>query len=164
MRSLWLFTTNSSSRLHAAKFVRHPDQRLLYIYSVIHRLTRCLGFCSEFCSSRWRTLSIYLKGLERKWQRALDRLSITLLRQLLFQTASNSDIQVITPPTMNSPGHTPNEIQSHLYLSFLHGHTADVALHAKGQSWEAIYQLHRVVLIQAVSNMLSSTARFPMNW
>lgn len=57
---------------------------------------------------------------------------------------------------MKSPGqtHTPIEIQSHLYLSFLGGHTADVALHTKGGTWQAVYQLHRVVLIQAVSSSL----------
>lgn len=45
---------------------------------------------------------------------------------------------------------TPKDIQSHLYSSFLLGHTADVSLHVTG-GWEAIYHLHRVVLIQAVS-------------
>lgn len=58
---------------------------------------------------------------------------------------------------MKSPDqtHTPTDIQFHLYLSFLHGHTADVALHTKGGSWEAVYQLHRVVLIQAVSDSIT---------
>ncbi|GJJ13924.1 hypothetical protein Clacol_008181 [Clathrus columnatus] len=51
--------------------------------------------------------------------------------------------------TLSSSKYTPNEIQSHLYLSFLHGYTSDVSLHVKARSWEAIYQLHRVVLIQA---------------
>ncbi|KAF8588415.1 hypothetical protein K439DRAFT_1335342 [Ramaria rubella] len=51
--------------------------------------------------------------------------------------------------TMNSPGTTPTDIQSHLYRSFLNGHTADVSLHTRGAGWEVIYQLHRVVLIQA---------------
>ncbi|KAF8530998.1 hypothetical protein JB92DRAFT_2782164 [Gautieria morchelliformis] len=50
-------------------------------------------------------------------------------------------------PTTQTP--TPTDIQSHLYLSFLHGHTADVALHTKGEGWAVVYQLHRVVLIQA---------------
>ncbi|KZS90303.1 hypothetical protein SISNIDRAFT_457831 [Sistotremastrum niveocremeum HHB9708] len=39
-------------------------------------------------------------------------------------------------------------LQSHLYLSFLNGSTADVALHVSG-TWDAVYYLHRVVLIQA---------------
>ncbi|KIJ38490.1 hypothetical protein M422DRAFT_33268 [Sphaerobolus stellatus SS14] len=50
---------------------------------------------------------------------------------------------------MSSPGNTPNDIQSHLYLSLLKGYTADVTLHARGTDWEALYHLHRVVLIQA---------------
>ncbi|EJD55217.1 hypothetical protein AURDEDRAFT_78202 [Auricularia subglabra TFB-10046 SS5] len=39
-------------------------------------------------------------------------------------------------------------LQSHLYSQFLTGSAADVSLHIQG-SWEAVYQLHRVVLIQA---------------
>ncbi|KAK2461731.1 hypothetical protein APHAL10511_006194 [Amanita phalloides] len=39
-------------------------------------------------------------------------------------------------------------LQNHLYQAFLQGRTADVALHIRG-SWEALYRLHRVVLIQA---------------
>ncbi|KZV95597.1 hypothetical protein EXIGLDRAFT_672006, partial [Exidia glandulosa HHB12029] len=39
-------------------------------------------------------------------------------------------------------------LQSHLYSQFLTGSAADVTLHVQG-SWEAVYQLHRVVLIQA---------------
>ncbi|KAH7104182.1 hypothetical protein BKA62DRAFT_497140 [Auriculariales sp. MPI-PUGE-AT-0066] len=39
-------------------------------------------------------------------------------------------------------------LQSHLYNQFLTGSAADVALHVQG-SWEAVYNLHRVVLIQA---------------
>lgn len=41
------------------------------------------------------------------------------------------------------------DIQNHLYISFLEGSTADVALRVHG-SWDAIYNLHRVVLIQSV--------------
>ncbi|KAG6918684.1 hypothetical protein DXG01_012502 [Tephrocybe rancida] len=40
------------------------------------------------------------------------------------------------------------DIQSHLYTSFLEGSAADVALRVHG-SWDAIYELHRVVLIQS---------------
>ncbi|KAL0950479.1 hypothetical protein HGRIS_007291 [Hohenbuehelia grisea] len=43
---------------------------------------------------------------------------------------------------------SPAAIQHHLYLSFLDGSTADVALHVRG-SWNAVYRLHRVVLIQS---------------
>ena len=44
---------------------------------------------------------------------------------------------------------SPSDLQSHLYTSFLQRKTADVALRISG-SWNAIYRLHRVILIQAV--------------
>jgi len=53
-----------------------------------------------------------------------------------------------TPDTMAA--YSPRNLQDHLYASFLEGSTADVALHISG-SWQAVYKLHRVVLIQAVS-------------
>ncbi|GLB36572.1 hypothetical protein LshimejAT787_0308600 [Lyophyllum shimeji] len=51
---------------------------------------------------------------------------------------------------MNAKSHSPSaaDIQHHLYTSFLQGSTADVALRVHG-SWDAIYKLHRVVLIQS---------------
>ena len=54
--------------------------------------------------------------------------------------------------------HPPRNLQDHLYASFLDGSTADVALHISG-SWQAVYKLHRVVLIQAVS--LLHLSNFP---
>jgi len=48
----------------------------------------------------------------------------------------------------------PLDIQSHLYASFLHSSTYDVALRVSG-TWNAIYKLHRVVLIQSVCVLLS---------
>lgn len=53
-----------------------------------------------------------------------------------------------SPALPNAP--TPAALQNHIYTAFLHRRTADVALHVRG-SWHAIYKLHRVVLIQAVS-------------
>jgi hypothetical protein len=44
---------------------------------------------------------------------------------------------------------SPLNVQSHLYASFLHASTYDVALRVSG-TWNAIYKLHRVVLIQSV--------------
>ncbi|TCD66782.1 hypothetical protein EIP91_000973 [Steccherinum ochraceum] len=41
-----------------------------------------------------------------------------------------------------------NDLQKHLYISFLERKTADVSLRVHG-SWRATYKLHRVVLIQA---------------
>ncbi|KAI0063113.1 hypothetical protein BV25DRAFT_1907234 [Artomyces pyxidatus] len=49
---------------------------------------------------------------------------------------------------MNSPTSSPADFQAHIYNSFLQGKTADVALRVRG-TWEAVYNLHRVVLIQA---------------
>ncbi|KAI0666226.1 hypothetical protein C8Q78DRAFT_984566 [Trametes maxima] len=52
-------------------------------------------------------------------------------------------------PTPASPTRpSPNDLQSHLYASFLQRKTADVALRISG-SWHAVYRLHRVILIQA---------------
>ncbi|KAF9512755.1 hypothetical protein BS47DRAFT_1393914 [Hydnum rufescens UP504] len=50
--------------------------------------------------------------------------------------------------SMHSPSHTSEQIQAHLYKSFLNGATSDVSLRCTG-SWSAVYALHRVVLIQA---------------
>jgi len=55
-----------------------------------------------------------------------------------------------TPDAMAA--HPPRNLQDHLYASFLEGDTPDVALHISG-SWHAVYRLHRVVLIQAVSSI-----------
>ncbi|KII86349.1 hypothetical protein PLICRDRAFT_286514 [Plicaturopsis crispa FD-325 SS-3] len=52
-------------------------------------------------------------------------------------------------PGMRSPGPSPVDIQNHLYLSFLSGSTADVALRVHSVHWSALYRLHRVVLIQS---------------
>ncbi|KAF8272353.1 hypothetical protein EI94DRAFT_1796249 [Lactarius quietus] len=51
---------------------------------------------------------------------------------------------------MNSPISSPQpaEFQAHIYNSFLQGDTSDVALRIRA-SWNAIYNFHRVVLIQA---------------
>ncbi|KAH7916472.1 hypothetical protein BJ138DRAFT_1169287 [Hygrophoropsis aurantiaca] len=58
-----------------------------------------------------------------------------------------------TPPRrakspMSSSGLSSVDLQHHLYNSLLEGKTADVILHVRG-TWEAVYKLHRVVLIQA---------------
>lgn len=58
-----------------------------------------------------------------------------------------SPISSAHPPDTMSV-HFPRNLQDHLYASFLEGSTADVALHISG-SWQAVYKLHRVVLIQA---------------
>ena len=63
-----------------------------------------------------------------------------------FPTPSISS--AYTPDTMAT--NPPRNLQDHLYTSFLEGSTADVALHVSG-SWYAVYKLHRVILIQAVS-------------
>ena len=50
----------------------------------------------------------------------------------------------MSPATLSSV-----DLQLHIYNSLLESRTADVALHVRG-TWEAIYKLHRVVLIQSV--------------
>ncbi|KAI6010186.1 hypothetical protein EDC04DRAFT_2770258 [Pisolithus marmoratus] len=52
-------------------------------------------------------------------------------------------------PSMN-PGTSPStvDLQHHIYNSLLESRTADVALHVRG-TWQAVYKLHRVVLIQS---------------
>jgi hypothetical protein len=52
--------------------------------------------------------------------------------------------------TPRSTSISPIDLQSHLYASLLEARTADVALRVRG-TWQAVYRLHRVVLIQAVS-------------
>ncbi|KAF8167859.1 hypothetical protein B0H34DRAFT_646000 [Crassisporium funariophilum] len=49
---------------------------------------------------------------------------------------------------MHSLRPSATDIQSHLYTSFLQASTYDVSIHVAG-SWNAIYKLHRVVLIQS---------------
>jgi len=61
--------------------------------------------------------------------------------------------QADPPPlfgSMNPPGPSATDIQSHLYNSFIHASTYDVAIRVSGRTWRAIYKLHRVVLIQSV--------------
>ncbi|KAH9945582.1 hypothetical protein B0H21DRAFT_744355 [Amylocystis lapponica] len=53
-----------------------------------------------------------------------------------------------SPLASGARGSTPADLQSHLYTSFLQRKTADVALRIRG-SWNAVYKLHRVILIQA---------------
>ncbi|KAI0358924.1 hypothetical protein OH77DRAFT_1420423 [Trametes cingulata] len=55
---------------------------------------------------------------------------------------------VMTPTPASPTRPSPNDLQSHLYASFLQRKTADVALRISG-SWHAVYRLHRVILIQA---------------
>lgn len=63
---------------------------------------------------------------------------------------------------MNSPISSPRpaEFQAHIYNSFLQGNTSDVALRIRA-SWNAIYNFHRVVLIQAVRIPLPSSIFTP---
>jgi len=56
------------------------------------------------------------------------------------------------PMNVKKLGPSAVDIQNHLYISFLQGSTADVALRVHG-SWEGIYKLHRVVLIQSVRGL-----------
>lgn len=49
---------------------------------------------------------------------------------------------------MNTTAFSSVDLQQHIYNSLLESRTADVSLHVHG-TWEAIYKLHRVVLIQS---------------
>ncbi|KAF7340126.1 BTB domain-containing protein [Mycena venus] len=51
-------------------------------------------------------------------------------------------------PFMTAASLSADQIQRHLYASFLHARTPDVTLRVRG-SWLATYLLHRVVLIQS---------------
>ena len=62
-------------------------------------------------------------------------------------------IPMNSPPS--SPVPRPSEFQAHIYNSFLQGRTTDVTLRIHA-SWDAIYNCHRVVLIQAVRTLFCS--------
>lgn len=65
---------------------------------------------------------------------------------------SESSRRALRPPT--SPGSPSSvDLQQHIYNSLLESRTADISLHVKG-TWEAVYKLHRVVLIQSVSTSI----------
>ncbi|KAG8858388.1 hypothetical protein FRB96_005273 [Tulasnella sp. 330] len=46
-------------------------------------------------------------------------------------------------------GHSPHDIQNHIYSAFLHRATTDVTLRILAQGWAVSYDLHRLVLIQS---------------
>ncbi|ELU41491.1 hypothetical protein AG1IA_04478 [Rhizoctonia solani AG-1 IA] len=74
-------------------------------------------------------------------------------RRLHANTISERPTTVPQSPgrmLVSSPPHSPRHIQNHLYQMFLEGQTADVAVVVRG-SWQALYNLHRVILIQSVS-------------
>ncbi|KAH7883965.1 hypothetical protein F5I97DRAFT_1814280 [Phlebopus sp. FC_14] len=50
---------------------------------------------------------------------------------------------------MTPAGLSSVDLQQHIYNSLLESRTADIALHVRGSHWEAVYKLHRVVLIQS---------------
>ncbi|KAG8989684.1 hypothetical protein FRB93_003541 [Tulasnella sp. JGI-2019a] len=47
------------------------------------------------------------------------------------------------------PGHSPHDIQNHIYSAFLNSATTDVSLRILAQGWAVEYHLHRLVLIQS---------------
>jgi len=65
-----------------------------------------------------------------------------------FYTPRLQRFRPSTPP-MNTATLSSVDLQQHIYNSLLESRTADVALHVRG-TWEAVYRLHRVVLIQSV--------------
>jgi len=103
------------------------------------------------------------------------RLQHVLLSWLSLSSPHRSSGEMDSFPLPSSPttsaytsdamvAHSPRNLQDHLYASFLEGSTSDVALHISG-SWHAVYRLHRVVLIQAVSFVhLSHSCRRTEPW
>ncbi|KAG2160162.1 uncharacterized protein EDB93DRAFT_1197093 [Suillus bovinus] len=53
-----------------------------------------------------------------------------------------------SPPMNTAAALSSIDLQQHIYNSLLESRTADVSLHVHG-TWEAIYELHRVILIQS---------------
>ncbi|KAG1810035.1 uncharacterized protein HD556DRAFT_1317505 [Suillus plorans] len=53
-----------------------------------------------------------------------------------------------SPPMNTAAALSSVDLQQHIYNSLLESRTADVSLHVYG-TWEAIYKLHRVILIQS---------------
>jgi hypothetical protein len=82
----------------------------------------------------------------------------------LYSSSSHSRVQRLkrNSPPMNPAALSSVDLQQHIYNSLLDSRTADVALHVRG-TWEAIYKLHRVVLIQSVSRIQRSCITFPDN-
>src|SRR5712671_6914255 len=64
---------------------------------------------------------------------------------------------------ISSPSPRPAEFQAHIYNSFLQGRTSDVAIRICA-SWDAIYKFHRVVLIQAVGDLVFSPSIVPFTY
>ncbi|KAJ8473721.1 hypothetical protein ONZ51_g7701 [Trametes cubensis] len=73
-----------------------------------------------------------------------------LFQDALYSQPSLSSLRthVMTSTPASPTRPSPNDLQSHLYASFLQRKTADVALRISG-TWHAVYRLHRVILIQA---------------
>ncbi|KAG9100471.1 hypothetical protein FS749_015227 [Ceratobasidium sp. UAMH 11750] len=92
--------------------------------------------------------------------RSMSALNTTQSRAAVTRRPHSSTIAerptVTNPPStpapskmlVSSPPHSPRHIQNHLYQMFLEGQTADVSVVIRG-SWEALYRLHRVILIQS---------------
>lgn len=67
----------------------------------------------------------------------------------LYSSSHNIHRLRRSSPHMNTAALSSVDLQQHIYNSLLESRTADVSLHIHG-TWEAIYKLHRVVLIQSV--------------
>ena len=74
---------------------------------------------------------------------------VEVVREDITGKRSVSDLIPMNSP-VSSP--RPSEFQAHIYNSFLQGRTSDVAIRICA-SWNAIYNFHRVVLIQAVGTV-----------
>jgi len=82
--------------------------------------------------------------------------SVVVLEALRYYSEWNGSLRHRIPMNslVSSPVPRPSEFQAHIYNSLLQGRTSDVALRIRA-SWDAVYNFHRVVLIQAVRTLCS---------
>lgn len=77
------------------------------------------------------------------------------LPDLYSSTHHTHRLRRSSPPMNTAAALSSVDLQQHIYNSLLESRTADVSLHVYG-TWEAIYKLHRVILIQSVRKALVS--------
>ena len=90
------------------------------------------------------------------WRRGVLLLLFRIFSSLyfppIFPFAHPAFLAAVVLPMSLSPGHTPQDIQNHLYRAFLDRATTDVSVNVRAKGWNVAYDLHRVVLIQSVSS------------
>lgn len=136
---------NAAKLVHCSTFGSSENRRITYTSA------RCLGRAV----SRDRLLTTATRlvlVLNMRTYSSLGNLHSASSTIPPPNQSNSSSLDHIRPARSDSDNvrmPTPTEIQSHLFDAFLSGRTADVSLRVRG-SWEGLYRLHRVVLIQAV--------------